>query len=246
MKKVLLFATCLAFICSCSENGDSEPEKSITVESSEMTVRVGDFRQVDVNVVGFNQEDVEWRTSDDFVVDVDSRGEIEAKHVGYASVYASIDNLADSCLVTVEGNYNTFVEPYVLLGATKEEIKSKEKRKLKKEDDESLVYEDSNSIVEMIMYSFESGRLTGAGAILDLYETDATELGNFFNERYDYIGESDGIMLLTNGKVAVGIKVESYGISIVYIEDTVTKSSSYDYYIAVYKEISSKMYQLKK
>lgn len=223
MKKVLLFAVMAAVFSSCSK--DDEPSKSIKLDSPKMSLNVDDSKKLTVTLNGVESSTIKWDTSNDFVADVDANGNVEAEHVGTATVYVASENLIDSCQIEVVGKYNTFVEPYVKIGATKSEIKALEKRSLKSEESDQLIYNDSNSKVDLIMYSFENGKLTGAGAVLKLYVADATELGKFYRERYDYIGEKDDILMLTNGDVAVGIKVQSTGIMIVYIKDTISKTT---------------------
>lgn len=223
MRNVLLFAAITAMCCSCSK--DDESPKSIKMDSPKMSLNVDDSEKLTVTLSGVEPSTIKWKTSNDFVADVDANGNVEAEHVGTATVYVASESLIDSCLVEVVGKYNTFTEPYVKIGATKSDIKALEKRSLDSEKNDRLVYNDSNPKVEFVMYSFENGKLTGAGALLKLFVTDATELGKFYRERYDYIGEKDNILMLTNGKVAVGIKVQSTGIIIVYIEDTISNKT---------------------
>lgn len=223
MKKVLLFTAMAVVFSSCSK--DDEPSKSIKMDSPKISLNVDDSKKLTVTLNGVESSTIKWDTSNDFVADVDANGNVEAEHVGTATVYVASENLIDSCLIEVLGKYNTFTEPYVKIGAIKSDIKALEKRTLKDEANDKLVYTDTNSKVDLIMYSFENGKLDGAVAVLKLFVTDATELGKFYRERYDYIGEKDDILMLTNGKVAVGIKVQSTGIMIAYIEDTISKTT---------------------
>lgn len=241
MKKVLMFTAIIVALCSCSK--DDEPSKSIKIDNSKISLDVDDSKKLTIALNGVESSTIQWETSNDFIADVDANGNVEGIHVGTANVYAKSDNLIDSCLVEVIGKYNTFIEPYVTIGASKNEIKALEKRSLKSEKDDQLVYNDSNSKVELIMYSFENNKLTGAAVLLKLFVTDATELGKFYRERYNYIGESNGILMLTNGNVAVGIKVESIGIMIAYMEDTVSKStkSSESLVNEYYEKLNSKL-----
>lgn len=209
---------------SCSKN--DEPSTSIKMDNSKMSLDVDDSKKLTVTLRGIEPSTIKWKTSNDFVADVDANGNVEAQHVGVATVYATSENLIDSCLIDVIGKYNTFIEPYVKIGATKSEIKALEKRTLGNEKDDRLEYVDTNNKVKQIIYLFEDGKLNGVGVLLKLYVTDAAELGKFFNERYNLVGEKDDVIFLTNGKVAVAVEVLSGGISIIYIKDTVSKAFS--------------------
>ena len=118
MKKQLFFAALFAgatLLVGCQPNTPTDPDKdkpgsdtpktttTLTVSPKELTLELGESYTLSAKlnpaVAGAT---IEWKSSNANIVSVTKRGIIEALDYGEVYIYASYDDLKDSCLVKVQ------------------------------------------------------------------------------------------------------------------------------------------------
>lgn len=221
MKKIfLLLAIMLPMVfTSCSDDDES----GLSLNKSNITLYSEDTEQLEAN------DNVDWLSESEFVASVDANGLVTGNHVGTTNIIASNGSETSKCAIEVKPKFNTFTEPVLDFGVTKEVIKSRESRTILSETDNSLVYSGENDALNMIAYLFENGRLSVAGAAVSFAYT--SELTNFLLERYQVIGEENGLYVfinndLDNCDMIVSLSVESNYLLVTYGQRTSTKTVS--------------------
>lgn len=222
MKKLLLSLALLlpvVLLSSCSDDDKS----GLSLNKSNITLYSEGTEQLEAN------DNVDWLSESEFVASVDANGLVTGNHVGTTNIIASNGSETSKCAIEVKPKFNTFTEPILDFGVTKEVIKSRESRTILSETDNSLVYRGENDALNMIAYMFENGRLSIAGAAVSFAYT--SELTYFLLERYQVIGEENGLYMfinndLDNYDMIVSLSVESNYLMVVYGQRTSTKAVS--------------------
>lgn len=112
-----------------------------------------------------------------------------------------------------------FLEPVLDFGATKEQVKAKERREFSKKTTDGLTFMGSNRIEDSSAYIFANGKMTSAAVLLDLYRTDAKELESYMSRKYKKQGQSGDIFYWKKDEnILVGVAVKSYGIMVMYAQ----------------------------
>lgn len=212
MKKVLFLLPILTALFTFSGCSDDE-EGGISLNESEITLYSDDTEQLEAN------DNVDWMSESEFVASVDANGLVTGNHVGTTNIIASNGSGTSKCTVEIIPRFNTFEEPVLDFGATKEEVKSKESRTILSETEEGLVYIGENNALDMVAYLFENGRLRSAGAAVSFAYT--SELTSFLIERYQVVGEENDIYMFINNDVdkfdmIVSLSVESDYLLVAY------------------------------
>lgn len=215
LKSGALLCTFAAAFVFTSCGSDDEGEK-FSISESKLTLHFEETEQLSATT------NVTWSSENEFVAIVNSNGLVEGGHVGKTNIVAtSTDGNSAKCEVEIVPVYSTYKEPYLEFGASKATVKSKETRKLYKEQTSSLAYEGENSFVELVLYSFDdNGKLKGASIALSL--ACASEVTKFLLERYQPAAVEDGVYLFINGNagdfnMGVALSVESSYLAIVYL-----------------------------
>lgn len=215
LKSGALLCTFAAAFVFTSCGSDDEGEK-FSISESKLTLHFEETEQLSATT------NVTWSSENEFVAIVNSNGLVEGGHVGKTNIVAtSTDGNSAKCEVEIVPVYSTYKEPYLEFGASKATVKSKETRKLYKEQTSSLAYEGENSFVELVLYSFDDdGKLKGASIALSL--ACASEVTKFLLERYQPAAVEDGVYLFINGNagdfnMGVALSVESSYLAIVYL-----------------------------
>ncbi len=104
MKKSIYILSCLiALFCSCQKD-ESVPVSSVTLDTSKITVKLGDFYQLSATVSPNNATNnaVVWMSTDAGIASV-SGGLVSANGLGVAEITVKADDngLSDHCMVTV-------------------------------------------------------------------------------------------------------------------------------------------------
>lgn len=162
---------------------------------------------------------------------VSSNGVVEGGHVGKTFIVASNGSETVKCAVEVKPKYNTFVEPVLDFGASKADIKAKEKRELVTDNATSLGYKDSKDGVAII-YTFKDGKMTSAGIGLQYKYSD--DILDFLLERYTpaTMDKDEYIFTFVNGMsgrwtMSISVQLSLGTILVAYIpKDAVSKSVS--------------------
>ncbi len=226
-RSAFIWSFAVVFILASCSDGDDE---KFSINKNKLTLHYEETEQLTAS------ESAEWISENDFVAGVSSDGLVEGGHVGKTNIVAtSTAGGSAVCEVEITPVYSTYIEPFLEFGASKETVKSKETRDLYKEESTSLIFEGENSLVRLVLYSFDdSGKLKDAGVVLSL--ACASEATKFLIERYLPIGENDGVYVFINGNsknytMGVGLSVQKSFILITYVplSSTSSKSSNRDY-----------------
>lgn len=183
----LMLMTSLSYgLISCGSDGDDEPGISITPAS--VSMHYDDTQQLKADGA------TSWTVNDDFVAKVDGSGLVTARHIGTTQVIASNGKKSAICEVTVTPEYDLFDNPIFDWGASESSISSKESHAFLRGSDNILFYDFSKNSTSCILgYSFKNGGLSSINAILNY--SDYAKAGNYLIERYQPIGEDDGMFV---------------------------------------------------
>lgn len=234
MKRLLIMLAAMlplfAFV-GCSDDDETKGDDKLSLNKSEVKLYVGDTESLEAN------KNVDWSTDNEFVASVNSDGLVEGIHVGKAIIEAKSETESAKCEIEVEPQYNTYVEPVLDFGSSADEIKSKENRNLLSEDENGIVFDGSNDAELMVVYTMDNNRMTSAGVAIDFSYT--AELVDFLAERYQLIGEEDGLYIYIDGEpsnfnMGVGLSVQSGYLLVSYTPNQNTKSSD----LSIYKNIT--------
>lgn len=206
MKKLLLFVACAIIAMSCTDD-----QKKSKLSPSEMELKFLKTQQINTDGAAASN----WSSSDTYVASVSNDGLVTAMHIGQAVISATVDGKKQTCKVTVTPTFNSFLEPFTDWGASKANIKQKEKRTLESEDDETLTYKEPRT--NGLLYLFENDKLTVSGVVLPLL-FDPEELVTFLSERHTVKGEIEDFFVWSSndGKSVIIVKVETIGTLIAY------------------------------
>ena len=105
-----------------------------------------------------------------------------------------------------------------MYGESKSYIKSQEKRALEDESNDALLYKGESYNVRYVMYSFENSKLNLADVMLTSSDYIVESVKTFLDERYIYVGYSDGVAIYTDNKGTVlGLNYDTtLGLNILY------------------------------
>ena len=222
MKKILFLLAILPLIVftACSDDDES----SLSLDKWEISLYYEDEIKLTAS------DKVTWGSEDEFVAKVSSSGVVEGCHVGKTFIVASNGAETVKCAVEVKPKYNTFVEPVLDFGASKADIKAKEKRELVTDNATSLLYKDSKDGIAII-YSFENGKMDACGVGLSYIYVD--DIVGFLFERYaPATSYDDDMYCFVNGmsgkwNMMVSLSVQSKMIQVTYVpKDANSKSVS--------------------
>lgn len=200
MKKVnfALFALLLVSLFSgCSKDEESEIKLTkISLNENALILIHNDVSELSVN----EDVDVEWSSLDPFVATVDENGIVHAHHVGGTIIEAkTADGLSDVCIVEVMPLYFTFKEPYIEWGKTQADV-------LAGQD----FARDYNNDGTEVSCTQSTGKIFSARYLIDpekgLYYAELQikgdyeqEIYKFLEERYFYVGITDGVRYYMHG-----------------------------------------------
>ncbi len=233
MKKfVLAWAFILPLIfAGCSD--DDEKEISFSLSDDYISLRV------DEEYLVSSSKEATWACDNPFVISANTVGyypnlRIKAEHVGKATLaVVTREGEKGECVVEVLPVYTTYREPVLQFGASKATIKSKENRVLIQEKSNSLGYQGEDKAVQAVLYLFENNKMTSAAVAVSFSKTE--EVTKFLLERYQPIGEEDGMFLFINNEIkkadmGVALTVQDSYLMIMYVpyEDMTKAAGSGD------------------
>lgn len=117
MKKFALLLTVALpmMIASCGDDNDA------TLKINEGNITISYEKSSNLTA---SEKNVTWSSDNEFVATVDSKGKVEAKHVGTCNIYAKKDGKTAAVEVTVVPTDNSFVMPYLTWKASVNQVKS--------------------------------------------------------------------------------------------------------------------------
>lgn len=212
----------------CSDDDKKETLFSLSDESVSL--------HVDEEYLLSSTKEAKWTCDNPFVVSANNSNyqtetRIKAKHVGKATIaVVTREGEKGECQVEVLPMYTTYREPVLEFGASKATIKAKENRVLLQEKTNSLGYRGEDNAVQAVFYLLENNKMTSVAVAASFSKTK--EVTNFLLERYQPIGEEDGMFLFINNEIdkadmGVALTVQEDYLMIMYISsDEVTKAAT--------------------
>lgn len=193
MKKVILFLVAIlvsSIFIGCSSDDDSSDRtinpQSIKFKETSLALKKGDVYSLSIEVYPTEADlpKVSFESSNNDIASVSNTGQITAKNVGKCDITAISEDkkFTATCSIEVSYKYNTYVEPVIKFGATRDEIKQLETRAVKTDDAPYgfLIYSGAGDY--SIRYSFIQGKMIDAEVLID--PDKASECHSFLNERY--------------------------------------------------------------
>ena len=230
MKKVLTalaIALCTATSLSIVSCGSDDDAKPLSVTPSSISMKYDESQQLSSS--GANS----WCSENEFVATVDQKGLVKGNHVGNTNIIASNGSSSGKCTVTITPKYNFFDLPVLNWGASETAIRNAETHGAAEKSGDYLLYGYSNGTIPVVvMYYFKNGALYSVNQLTasDYY----ANAGLFLIERFQAIGESDGMyifidaMASKNAKTLAGLSYMTLSskkyASITYISNTVSSN----------------------
>lgn len=187
---IFVMATVCNGFVSCGDDDDAIEEivedKTVKLSTKDVTIYSDETYPLSTVNAKF------YKTSDDFVAEVDANGVIKGKHVGRAKIVAYNETSSAKCNVNVIPRYNLYDTPIFDWGASKSAIMEKETHT--NMDRTSLAnmtaYDYSkNGNTFALLYYFKDDKLTGIEIMTTLLLY--SKVGDHLLERYYPLGKSD-------------------------------------------------------
>lgn len=221
-KTALAFMVLALLFTGCSKSDSDQPEPTIKIAAKSTEINYDETTQMSVNVG--SATDYTWISSDEFVGTIDANGVFTAAHIGNTTITAEKNGKQATEDITVNPKQTLFDEPFMLLGASKSEIKAKETREIAGETENVIGYKDpSASIRAGILYEFDDdGKLSAVVIPLTETSSNATKIGTFYDERYQLIANLDGTFVFSEKdkkySVALQANNEDLGFAVFYLQ----------------------------
>jgi Bacterial Ig-like domain (group 2). len=192
MKKILYIILLFVLgtgIYSCSDDDNKVSE--VIVSNDTISLAINETKQLTNNI-----KECLWTSTNSLIASVDN-GLVKGNHAGSANIITMGREGRDTCCVIVNGTYNTYTEPYIVMNTDAATIKLKEKRTLSAESKDALLtYAGDNSNVLQVQYILTKKKLTSI--TVKLAPALAEEAANFLAERYSVYTKTDGTIEYIN------------------------------------------------
>ena len=198
MKKVIIFLLLAvitvgmsAVFTSCSSD-DDEPERFSNISR---VIKIDKYVGYDFKVEDYRSEDI-FESDNPFVATAEN-GIITLKHVGEATVTHNKKKYQITSIPT-----RLYNEPLLNFGASKGDVVEFEKRELKSEDSDNLVYEGDGEYITGVSYKFDDkGKLNSVYLIFHHFDG----LWDYYwkeilNQRYGIADETDDSIIYLNNE----------------------------------------------
>ena len=186
---VMLAAVMTSFAASCGS--DDDDVKPLTISPSSVSMKYDESQQLVAPGA------TSWRSENEFVAEVDQNGLVKGNHIGTTEVVATNGKTSGKCTITITPKYEFFDLPLLRWGASETTIRNAETHGSPSKSGNYLAYKYDNGVIPaVVMYSFKDGALNG---ILQLTaSTYYPNAGLFLIERFQVIGESDGMYIFAD------------------------------------------------
>ncbi|WP_372934830.1 Ig-like domain-containing protein [Mariniphaga sediminis] len=218
----------IALLSSCKKE-----LKSISLSETEIFMHYEETHQLNVS---YSPSDVDvppvfsWSSDDSNIAEIDQNGNVEAIKVGETQVTVQTENgkFQASCNVIIEPISNLYEQPITEWGKSFNYVLENEKRTYIVETESAILYEGENSKVENVMYMFDYSGLNSVIVILKETEAVLDEASVYLEERFDLLTVLDsGIAYKVNNDVVAVLGYDNgLGLFVLYMENTLTKSSN--------------------
>ena len=186
-------------------------EKLITLSTTSTTLHHGETYGISAQC----DDPITYTSSNEYYAKVSSLGKITARYVGRTTISLKSEDDNRLFTVIVAPKYNLYSEPNIRFGETKNSVISK----LGTPDattDGGIAYNNYSSAAQMLIVLLDDyDKVEGYGVVVKTSYT--SELGDFLEERYDFVGYSDEIFMyrnaLTNTEATMIVAMKLYNIN---------------------------------
>ena len=186
-------------------------EKLITLSETSTMLHHGETYQISAQC----ENPINDLSANEYHAKVSSSGVITAQYVGSTTISLQSEEDAKTFIVTVAPKSNLYVEPTISFGETKSSVISK----LGTPDattDGGIAYRDYSTAVEMLLVLLDDyDKVKAYGVVVKSSYT--SELSDFLDERYDYVGYSNEIFVyrnaLTNTETTMIVGLKLYNVN---------------------------------
>ena len=193
MKKIVLFLAAVlvsSIFVGCSSDDEVSDGtislQSIKFKETSLKLKKGESYSLSLETYPIEADfpKLNFESSNNDIASVSNTGQFIAKNVGKCDITATSEDkkVSATCSIEVSYKYNTYTEPVIKFGATRDEIKQLETRTMKTDDAPYgfLIYSGTGDY--SIRYSFLQGKMIDAEVLID--PNKASECYLFLNERY--------------------------------------------------------------
>lgn len=195
MRKILslifVISIFIFYGCSSTEENpisdlpDEEEDYTLEIVQDSIVLYRGDSETLKINTNNISPMDIEYETKEEFVGTFNGVS-VFAKHVGETMLYASFDEIRDSCVLKVLPKYTFFSEPICEWGETRKYIREKETRPVILDHVggyTALAYRAGEGIIN---YNFSTPDSLLISASVSLSGNSVVDVMDFLLERYEY------------------------------------------------------------
>ncbi len=218
MKKTILALFLISVLLSGCKKDDPP---SINLDKTVLILHHDEADTLTLSI--YPDQSCTWSTLDSnvaIVTQVGLKGIVKGVRIGNTtiSVKSLSSDLTATCNVALIPQSLLYQEPFYVYGESKSYIKSQEKRALEDESNDALLYKGESYNVRYVMYSFENSKLNLADVMLTSSDYIVESVKTFLDERYIYVGYSDGVAIYTDNKGTVlGLNYDTtLGLNILY------------------------------
>ena len=187
----VIMASMSAVFTSCSSD-DDEPKRYSNIAR---IIKIEKYVGYDFKVEDYRSEDI-FESDNPFVATAEN-GIITLKHVGEATVTHNKRKYKIASIPT-----RLYNEPLLDFGASKGDVVEFEKRELKSEDSDNLVYEGDGKYITGVSYRFDDkGKLNSVYLIFHHFDgLWDSYWKQILNQRYGIADDSDGSIVYLNNE----------------------------------------------
>jgi len=210
MKKILPIIMFCIIICISCEESEPKPQE-LEVSTTKISLNSG----YSENIVSISDFDILYESENDFHASVSNLGKVTAVKVGNTTVKVSSNGKSINVLVEVIPLYTTYPTPIIDWNKTRSSIISANGQP-DAESGDVIGYEDYSTKAPMVMYMFDSNGKLESTAVM-VRSAYSSELGSYIAERYQFVGEQDGIIVsadaLEPSKMEMAVAVSLYDLN---------------------------------
>lgn len=208
-------------ILGCNEK-NAEPK--LELANKEITLFYDQAYQIELKrgevTVPFNE--VTRSSSDEFVGRINEDGLFEAAHIGEAVVTLTHGGDVVKLKVNVQPRQTFLKEPKLPFGGDKIAIKQFETRSLQIENAAELFFKGENADINSVIYQFNNNTYRSATVTFPNSSLLLSRIGEFYAERYTYVGQLNGFDSFVNKEntMTIMLKHTDASLSAVYSAGT--------------------------
>jgi hypothetical protein len=180
--KTLLGIMAIALIfCTCKK------EIKATLETTELSIALHNTALIAVTE---NAKNVTFTSDNANIAEVSASGLVTAKRLGHATITVKQGGKEIGiCRIVIRGVNNTFKEPYLVFGVSRDVIKTYETRTVLFEEEEYVVYEGENSRTLFVEYGFKDAKYEQG--IVFSHLNNMGLIQDFLKERYNTLSPDE-------------------------------------------------------